>query len=124
MAIIVTKEIVDTPKPGYISLFINPDGHLSSKDDQGLVRTFSEGVISFAATEPFTMNVYQLAQKSIELAYQPLPGSIKFRIYGCLDQIENEGFYVDGKTIRWDNYGLDGFLDQADLIQIFYSYFS
>lgn len=122
MAIIVTKEYPETPKSGFIRLYISQQNHLSSIDDTGTIRTFSEGIVGTYKSEPFNLSNLQLQNKAIEFEHQPIPGSIRFRIKGCLDQIEDEGFYVDGKYIRWDNYGLDGFLNQNDLIQIIYNY--
>jgi len=128
MAIIMPKQENPSSESGYIKLFLNSEGHLSSIDEDGVIRTYAEGTNVAAVvptqTEPFYLSFHDLYVKHIDLEHIPIPGTIRFSIAGCLDQVENQGFYLDGNSIRWDNYGLDGFLDQNDLIQVFYSYYN
>lgn len=128
MAIIMPKQETPFAEQGYIKLFLNAEGHLSSIDEYSIVRTYAEGTNIAAviptSTEPFRPTLHDLYVKKFVLPHNPIPGTIRFTMSGCLDQIENQGFYVDGNSIRWDNMGLDGFLDETDLIQIFYSYYN
>jgi hypothetical protein len=128
MAIIMPKQDVPFAEQGYIKLFLNTEGHLSSIDEIGIIRTYAEGTniaaIVPTQTEPFRPSLHELYVKTFELPHTPIPGTVRFTISGCLDQIENQGFYLDGNSIKWDNMGLDGFLDETDLIQIFYSYYN
>lgn len=128
MAIIMPRQEAPYGEQGYIKLFLNPEGHLSSIDEYGVIRTYAEGTniaaVIATQTEPFRPTLHNLYVKEIELPHTPIPGTIRFTMAGCLDQIENQGFYLDGNSIKWDNMGLDGFLDETDLIQIFYSYYN
>jgi len=128
MAIIMPKQETPFAEQGYIKLFLNAEGHLSSIDEVGVVRTYAEGTNVAAVvptqTEPFYPSFHDLFVKHIDLPHTPIPGTVRFNIAGCLEQIENQGFYLDGNSIWWDNMGLDGFLDQTDLVQIFYSYYN
>ena len=128
MAIIMPKQETPFAEQGYIKLFLNSEGHLSSIDEYSVIRTYAEGTNISAvvptSTEPFRPTLHNLYVKEFVLDHAPIPGTVRFTMSGCLDQIENQGFYVDGNSIRWDNMGLDGFLDETDLIQIFYSYYN
>jgi len=126
MAIIMPKQTTPAAEDGYIKLFLNSLGHLSSIDESGYIRTYAEGdrleTINFTDTGDYrhlTSEEYLL--KSISLAHSPIPETVIFKIAGCLDQ---PGFYVEENFIKWDNMGLDGFLDMTDLFQISYSYYS
>jgi hypothetical protein len=128
MAIVMPKQEAPYAEQGYVKLFLNPQGNLSSIDENGIIRTYAQGTniaaIIAAQTESFSPTSQNILSKKIQLPHSPIPGTVRFTMAGCLDQIENQGFYLDGNEIKWDNMGLDGFLDETDLIQIFYSYYN
>lgn len=76
---------------------------------------------NFYQSPVFSLTQQQLSDKNILLPHTPSEGSVNFNLQG-LFQFESVDFYLDQNLIRWDNYGLDGFLDENDLIQISYAY--
>lgn len=116
------------PESGVVKIFVSNSGNLSSIDEFGVVKNYALGVnvnpVAFGSTAWIKLTAQQLADKKIQLPTTPLPNSVVFKIDGCLNQLEGQGFYIVENFIQWDNYGLDGFLDQTDLIQISYSFYS
>lgn len=127
MAIVMPKQENPIAELGYVKLFLNQDGNLASIDENGIVNVYAKGTrvdTVFSAMEEFNITPQLLVNKKITLQNTPMNKSVRLSIPGCLDQIENEGFYVDGNDILWDNMGLDGFLDESDVIQVYYSYYN
>lgn len=88
----------------------------------GASYTYGLNQVYFVKTGHFTLSEQQILNKEIELSHTPIVGSVSFNILNGITQLENIDFYLDQNFVRWDNYGLDGFLDETDLIQISYSF--
>lgn len=128
MAVIMPKQATPSAADSnYIKLFLDETGSLASIDDQGRITIYAKGTrvdTVYSDIETFYVSSAMLHAKLIYLKETPMPGSVRFSISGCLDQIEGEGFFVDGNSIRWDNMALDGFLDESDVIQVQYSFYN
>lgn len=128
MAVIMPKQATPSAaESNYIKLFLNETGSLASIDEDGKITIYAKGTrvdTVFAEKETFTINNYSIQAKELFLKENPMPNSVRFSVLGCLDQVEGEGFYVEGNSIKWDNFGLDGFLDIGDIVQIHYTYYN
>lgn len=123
MAVIMSKQsnARGWPDPGYMKIYLNSTGNLTSVDEEGNETTYAKSILQ-TYQEPFEMDSSTISQKKVTLTHTPISGSVYLSILGCLDQIEGEGYYIDGNEIKWDNHGLDGYLDDTDTIIIRYLY--
>jgi len=88
----------------------------------GVEYTNGASQVKFFNTGLFSPTAQQILDKKILLSYIPLENSVSFDFSNGISQFENIDFYIDQNFIRWDNLGLDGFIEETDLIQISYAY--
>lgn len=88
----------------------------------GVEYTYGARQIKFAQTGLIAPTPQQIIDKKIALNHAPLENSVYFMFSNGILQLENLDFYIDQNFVRWDNMGLDGFIDENDLIQISYAY--
>lgn len=88
----------------------------------GVEFTYGVKQIKFSKKDAFLLSEQNLLNKQIDLDHVPILGSVSFDIISGIRQLENIDFYLDQNLVKWDNYGLDGFVDEMDLIQISYAY--
>jgi len=62
-----------------------------------------------------------LESKSLTLTNAPLSGyNVTILPRNGCPQFVNEDFVIDGLTVVWDGYGLDGLLEVGDILQVSY----
>jgi len=62
-----------------------------------------------------------LESKSLTLTNAPLSGyNVTILPRNGCPQFVNEDFAIDGLTVVWDGYGLDGLLEVGDILQVSY----
>jgi hypothetical protein len=88
----------------------------------GVEYTNGASQVKFFNTGLFSPTTQQILDKKILLSYIPLENSVSFNFSNGIPQFESIDFYIDQNFIRWDNLGLDGFIEETDLIQISYAY--
>ena len=72
-------------------------------------------------TETIELNQQDIDNKFVTLAQTPLVSSaVSLTIDGGIPQINNVDFKVDGNRISWSELGLDGFLEETDVLIIQY----
>jgi hypothetical protein len=75
-------------------------------------------------TESFLLNQENIDNKSIVLSKEPNNSSdIVFFPEGGIAQRNNIDFNVSTNVLSWDGFGLDGFLEVDDVVNITYYYY-
>lgn len=78
-------------------------------------------LVSGSAAETIELNQQDIDNKFVTLAQTPLVSSaVSLTIDGGIPQINNVDFRVDGNRISWSELGLDGFLEETDVLIIQY----
>lgn len=88
----------------------------------GVEYTSGAKQIKFGNTGAISPTPQQIADKKIALDFSPLENSVLFIFSNGVCQLESIDFYIDHTFVRWDNMGLDGFIEETDLIKISYAY--
>jgi hypothetical protein len=78
-------------------------------------------LVSGSMAETIELNQQDIDNKFVTLAQTPLVSSaVSLTIDGGIPQINNVDFKVDGNKISWSELGLDGFLEETDVLIIQY----
>jgi hypothetical protein len=78
-------------------------------------------LVSGSVAETIELNQQDIDNKFVTLAQTPLVSSaVSLTIDGGIPQINNVDFKVDGNKISWSELGLDGFLEETDVLIIQY----
>ena len=71
--------------------------------------------------QTITVTPAHLSAKAITLTNAPLSGyNVTILPRNGCPQFLNEDFVIDGLTLTWDGYGLDGLLEVGDILQVSY----
>lgn len=77
------------------------------------------GPSSSYTVEQFTLTALQAANKQVTLASAPTtPAATILIIQGGGGQAYSVDYTVSGSTLSWNTLGLDGFLDENDIITV------
>ncbi len=78
-------------------------------------------LVSGSGGETIELNQQDIDNKFVTLAQTPLVSSaVSLTIDGGIPQINKVDFKVDGNRISWSELGLDGFLEETDVLIIQY----
>ncbi len=78
-------------------------------------------LVSGSVAETIELNQQDIDNKFVTLAQTPLVSSaVSLTIDGGIPQINKIDFKVDGNKISWSELGLDGFLEETDVLIIQY----
>lgn len=70
-----------------------------------------------------TITTEMVESKSLTLTKSPLPSyNVVILPRGGCPQFSNEDFTVEGLTLSWDGYDMDGLLEAGDIVQVDYYY--
>lgn len=87
------------------------------------LRSYFQSELPRPKTQVLTVTAAMLETKSASLTNPPiLSYNVTILPHGGPAQFINEDFIVDGLTLSWDGYGLDGLLEAGDRIIVSYFY--
>lgn len=87
------------------------------------LRSYFQSDLPRPKTQALTVTATMLQTKSLSLTHAPnLSYNVTILPHGGPAQFINEDFIIDGLTLSWDGYGLDGLLEAGDRIQVSYFY--
>lgn len=82
---------------------------------------FLIGETSGFIVEAIELTSQNIEEKSVTLRQTPLaPSAVVVTVDGGISQINGIDYRVDGNIISWNELGLDGFLDNTDVLIIQY----
>lgn len=74
-----------------------------------------------ATTQSITVSITNVTQKKVSLSDTPLfPSNVTLLIMGGIHQLNGTDFEVVGNEVRWNSLGLDGFIEENDVLLIQY----
>lgn len=87
------------------------------------LRSYFQSELPRPGRETITITPFHLITKAFTLTNAP---SMSYNVIilpqgGC-SQFMNSDFIIDGNSVSWDGYGLDGLLEAGDVIQVDYFY--
>lgn len=72
--------------------------------------------------DAITVTVQHILQKSFPLTHIPVnPNAAIFLPEGGIPQFVGEDFVIDDNILSWDGLGLDGFIEENDIIHVYYT---
>lgn len=87
------------------------------------LRSYFQSELPRPKTQVFTVTLAMLETKSVSLTNPPiLSYNVTILPHGGPAQFINEDFIIDGLTLSWDGYGLDGLLEAGDRVIVSYFY--
>lgn len=87
------------------------------------LRNYFQSDLPRPKAQVFTVTTAMLGTKSLTLTHAPnLSYNVTILPHGGPAQFINEDFIIDGLTLSWDGYGLDGLLEAGDRLQVSYFY--
>ena len=87
------------------------------------LKSYFQSELPRPKTQILTVTSDMLLAKAFNLTNPPLLGyNVTILPHGGPAQFINEDFIVDGLTLSWDGYGLDGLLEAGDRLIISYFY--
>lgn len=87
------------------------------------LRSYFQSDLPRPKVEMVTVSPTMVASKSLSLTHAPNLGyNVTILPLGGPAQFINEDFIIDGLTLSWDGYGLDGLLEAGDRVQVSYFY--
>lgn len=87
------------------------------------LRSFFQSDLPRPRIEMVTISSANVLSKSLTLTKSPNLGyNVTILPHGGPAQFINEDFIIDGLTLSWDGYGLDGLLEAGDRVQVSYFY--
>lgn len=87
------------------------------------LRSYFQSDLPRPKIQTITITTAMLGTKSLSLTNAPNLGyNVTILPHGGPTQFINEDFMIDGLTLSWDGYGLDGLLETGDIIQVSYFY--
>jgi len=87
------------------------------------LRSYFQSDLPRPQIQSITITAAILSAKAANLTHAPHLGyNVTILPHGGPAQFINEDFIVDGLTLSWDGYGLDGLLEIGDIIQVNYFY--
>lgn len=104
-------------------LFIGTDGHLKKINSLGTIVDFNtnQGAGSSGTTEQFTLSAQNILDKQITLSGTPTSTqAVRLVIVGGIQQLPVVDFEIQGQNLTWAGLGLDGFLEQNDILIVSY----
>jgi hypothetical protein len=85
------------------------------------LRSYFQSELPRPKIQTITINNSHLTNKSLTLTNAPLLGyNVTILPRNGCPQFLNEDFVIDGLTVTWDGYGLDGLLEVGDVLQVSY----
>ena len=114
----VTAEgAVVNPIAGQVALFASATDEVGVKSSTGTVTYFAG--ISGVKAETFTLTAGMIAAKQVTLTVTP-KNEILFVPKNGPAQVEGLDYTVSGQVVSWNGLGLDGILEENDIIVIYY----
>ena len=87
------------------------------------LRSYFQSDLPRPKAQTITITAAMLEAKSLNLTNPPNLGyNVTILPHGGPAQFINEDFTIDGLTLSWDGYGLDGLLEAGDRILVSYFY--
>lgn len=87
------------------------------------LRSYFQSELPRPKTQVLTITADMILAKAVNLTNPPiLSYNVTILPHGGPAQFINEDFIVDGLTLSWDGYGLDGLLEAGDRIIVSYFY--
>lgn len=85
------------------------------------LRSYFQSELPRPKIQSITITAAMLSAKAVNLTNAPNLGyNVTILPHGGPAQFINEDFTIDGLTLSWDGYGLDGLLEIGDIIQVSY----
>lgn len=85
------------------------------------LRSYFQSELPRPKIQSITITAAILSAKAVNLTNAPNLGyNVTILPHGGPAQFINEDFMIDGLTLSWDGYGLDGLLEIGDIIQVSY----
>lgn len=85
------------------------------------LRSYFQSELPRPKIQSITITAAMLSAKAVNLTNAPNLGyNVTILPHGGPAQFINEDFMIDGLTLSWDGYGLDGLLEIGDIIQVSY----
>lgn len=85
------------------------------------LRSYFQSELPRPKIQTITLTQEHLAAKAFPLTNAPLSGyNVTILPRNGCPQFLNEDFIIDGLTVTWDGYGLDGLLEVGDILQVSY----
>jgi hypothetical protein len=93
------------------------------KASMGNLKSYFQSELPRPKEEVITISPTMLANKAVTLTKAPHSGyNVTILPKGGPAQFINDDFIVDGLTLSWDGYGLDGLLEVGDTLFVSYYY--
>ena len=87
------------------------------------LRSYFQSELPRPKTQVLTITADMILAKAVNLTNPPiLSYNVTILPHGGPAQFINEDFIIDGLTLSWDGYGLDGLLETGDRILVSYFY--
>lgn len=87
------------------------------------LKSYFQSELPRPVQQTILVSVDNLSTKSLTLTNTPLSGyNVTILPRGGCQQFLDIDFTIEGTTLSWDGYGLDGLLDIGDVLQVDYFY--
>lgn len=111
---------------GYVSLLWEPVGEVTLAKPFGIPETrrvsTGDGGASQLRYDRIVVTAEHIFEKQFSLTYIPVnPSTVMFLPQGGIAQFLGEDFVIDDNILSWNELGLDGFIEENDIIHVYYT---
>ena len=100
--------------------FDGPAAGLVSTNIQDAIRELASGGTSPLNFDYITLNSIHISEKKVFLTKIPSSREISVDVVGGTTQFPGSDFQVAGKELSWDGLGMDGLLEEGDVLRVMY----